>query len=110
MRIEQTDDRTAYAPRSRSARLALAVRTALGAAAGIACFAHAQEAPENRVPAEQTAAAVAERDWRVPRFSWGHPNLEGTFTSRDMQGIPLQRPEQFGTRQHLTEAEFEERL
>ena len=45
------------------------------------------------VPAEQTAAAARDRNWKPPRFSWGHPNLEGTFTSRDMQGIPLERPE-----------------
>jgi hypothetical protein len=51
------------------------------------------------MPAEDTAAAVADPSWEVPRFSWGDPNLEGTFTSRDMSGVPMQRPEQFGTRQ-----------
>ncbi len=92
-------------------RLPLLV-TALGFAAGIATTmtAAAQNAGAQTVPAEQTAAAVTERNWKPPRFSWGHPNLEGTFTSRDMQGIPLQRPDQFGTRQFLTAEEFRERI
>jgi hypothetical protein len=108
MRIDR-NDRTALAIRAGSARL---VHAALGVAAALACTAStsAQNAVETQVPAEQTAAAARERNWRAPRFSWGDPNLEGTFTSRDMQGIPLQRPEQFGTRQFLTEEEFRERL
>jgi hypothetical protein len=62
------------------------------------------------IPAEQTAAAYRNPEWQVSRFSWGDPNLEGTFTSRDMSGIPMTRPETFGTREHLTPAELEERL
>jgi hypothetical protein len=95
-----------------TARVSLLVRASLGLSAGLACTfsAGAQDAAPEAIPAEQTAAAVKERNWRPPRFSWGHANLEGTFTSRDMQGIPLQRPEQFGTRQFLTSEEFRERL
>jgi hypothetical protein len=61
------------------------------------------------VPAEQTAAANADPAWETPRLSWGHPNLEGTFTSRDMSGIPMERPEQFGDRATLNEEEFRQR-
>ena len=61
-------------------------------------------------PAEQTAAANADPNWRVPRTSWGASNLEGTFTSRDMSGIPMSRADRFGNRQTLTEEEFLERL
>src|SRR6185436_7242630 len=60
-------------------------------------------------PAEQTAASARERNWKAPRFSWGAPNLEGTFTSRDMQAIPFERPEAMGTRQFLTPEEFKAR-
>jgi len=62
------------------------------------------------IPAEQTAAANSNPRWRVPRLSWGAPNLQGTFTSRDMSGIPMTRPAQYGTRQHLTEEEFRQRV
>ena len=62
------------------------------------------------VPAEQTAAAFADPDWKVERFSWGDPNLEGTFTSRDMSGIQMERNEQYGTRESLTAEEFQQRV
>jgi hypothetical protein len=106
-----TGDLTVLTLRSQRSRLALLVSTALGLSTGIAATtnAGAQNAAPQAVPAEQTAAAATQRNWRPPRFSWGHANLEGTFTSRDMQGIPLQRADQFGTRQFLTADEFRER-
>ena len=108
--LEPVDDRATPTIRSKYAHLSLLARAGLGLSA-LACIvnAAAQNATD-QVPAEQTAASVVQRNWRPPKFSWGDPNLEGTFTSRDMQGIPLQRPDQFGTRQFLTEEEFRERL
>ncbi|HEY8519995.1 MAG TPA: hypothetical protein VIN61_07950 [Gammaproteobacteria bacterium] len=70
----------------------------------------AQDAAHESIPAEQTAAAFKNPRWRVPRLSWGDPDLQGTFTSRDMAGIPMERPPQYGTREHLTPEEFQERL
>lgn len=69
----------------------------------------AAQSAEAAVPAELAAAANADPNWTVPRLSWGHPNLEGTFTSRDMSGIPLERPVQFGERAALNEEEFRQR-
>src|SRR5690606_5718929 len=83
------------------------------AAVLLASGARAQDsgaAPEPAVPAEQTAAAFADPEWSVPRLSWGDPDLQGTFTSRDMSGIPMERPQQFGTRRQLNAEEFAERL
>src|SRR5688572_16858175 len=106
MRIEPNYDRTLG-----TARLSL-LSVAL-AAGGVFCTVNAgaqnAAAAAPAVPAEQTAASARERNWRPPRFSWGHPNLEGTFTSRDMQSIPLERPEAMGTRQFLTPEEFKQR-
>lgn len=82
---------------------------ALMAGLALVVDAGAQSGSAQLVPAEQTAAAVADPDWQMPRFSWGDPSLEGTFTSRDMGGIPMQRPEEFGTRKFLTAEEFRER-
>jgi hypothetical protein len=61
------------------------------------------------VPAEQTAAAVTNRNWKAPRTSWGHPSLEGVWTSDDMRSVPRNRPEEFGDRASLTKEEFEQR-
>jgi hypothetical protein len=77
------------------------------AALVLSAAANAQQS--SLVPAEQTAAANADPDWQAPRMSWGDPDLEGTFTSRDMSGIPMSRPAQYGTRQSLTAEELRER-
>ncbi|HEY5565910.1 MAG TPA: hypothetical protein VIM81_01530 [Gammaproteobacteria bacterium] len=97
------------------ARLSAVALASLGLAAGLAVTTEsgAQEAaatPQDLVPAEQTAAAVVDPEWSVPRFSWGDPNLEGTFTSRDMARIQMARPVQFGTRTHLTAEELKQRV
>jgi hypothetical protein len=60
-------------------------------------------------PAEAMAASVVDSDWQVPRTSWGHPSLAGVWTTSDLRSVPLNRPEQFGTRESLTEEEFTER-
>ncbi|HEX6998608.1 MAG TPA: hypothetical protein VF322_10715 [Gammaproteobacteria bacterium] len=101
--------RTMSAQRRRRVR-----RSVLGIAGlvGLAVTAEspAQDAHRETIPAEQTAAASKDPSWRVPRLSWGDPDLQGTFTSRDMAGIPMERPPQYGTRQHLTPEELQERL
>jgi hypothetical protein len=59
--------------------------------------------------AEALAAARTDPHWKPPATPWGHPDLQGIWTTDDMRGIPQQRPAQFGTRQHLTDEEFEAR-
>jgi len=61
------------------------------------------------VPAETTAAAHVDKNWRAPRTSWGHPSLEGVWNTDDLRGVPLNRPAKFDTREMLTHDEFLER-
>jgi hypothetical protein len=61
------------------------------------------------VPAEETAAAVRDRNWKAPRTSWGDPSFEGVWSTDDMRSVPTQRPENFGTRTTLTPEEFQQR-
>ena len=68
-----------------------------------------QSAAEQLMPAEDTAAANADPSWEAPRMSWGDPSLEGTYTSRDMSGISMERSPEHGTRQNLSREEFIER-
>jgi hypothetical protein len=63
----------------------------------LACAAHS---------AAQTSDATSATQWRTP---WGHPDLQGTWSSDDVRGIPLQRPEDLGTRAELTDEEFAKR-
>src|SRR5690606_5038874 len=65
--------------------------------------------PERRIPAEQTAAAYKDPNWQPPRTSWGHPSLEGTWSTDDMRGIPRDRPRELGTQEFLPEEMFLER-
>ena len=58
------------------------------------------------IPAETTAAKAKDPNWKAPRTAWGHPDLEGVWTSDDMRGIPTSRPAAMGTRESLTPEEF----
>jgi hypothetical protein len=60
-------------------------------------------------PAEETAAAAVDPNWKVPRTSWGHPSLEGVYSTDDMRSVPRDRPEEMGTREKLTPEEFAKR-
>jgi hypothetical protein len=71
--------------------------------------ANIEVADERRVPAERKAAAYNDRKWSAPKTSWGHPSLQGTWSTDDMRGIPFERPQDLGTREFLTELEFVER-
>jgi hypothetical protein len=61
------------------------------------------------IPAETTAAKAKDPSWKTPRTSWGHPDLQGTWTSDDMRGIPTSRPAAQGDRETLTPEEFARR-
>jgi hypothetical protein len=43
--------------------------------------------------------------WKPPLTPWGDPDLQGTYTTDDLQGVPFERPEEFGTRRFLTDDE-----
>src|SRR5436853_5865894 len=62
-----------------------------------------------------TAAALAiatlsAADYRAPRTAWGEPDLQGVWSSAAEQTTPFERNPQYGDRQFLTDAEFEQRL
>ena len=57
-------------------------------------------------PAETMAAAHEDPHWQPPRTSWGHPSLEGVWSTDDLRSVPLNRPEELGTRGLLTPEEF----
>jgi hypothetical protein len=61
------------------------------------------------IPAETTAAKYKDPAWQSPRTPWGHPDLQGTWSSDDMRGIPQERDANQGDRQSLTAEEFAQR-
>jgi hypothetical protein len=57
----------------------------------------------------QSSAASAKGSYSPPKTSWGDPDLQGIWPGTDMVGVPFERPEQFGSRLYLTDAELQER-
>ena len=51
-------------------------------------------------------AFAQERRYAAPRTPWGHPDLQGVWTSDDARTVPLQRPVELGERRTLTDEEF----
>ena len=92
--------------------LASAVALALSVPAGAQGFGGGptvEPSAVRAVPAETTAAAAQNRNWKAPRTSWGDPSFEGVWSTDDMRSVPTQRPENFGTRTTLTPEEFQQR-
>ena len=88
---------------SRGVRLnTIALVGAAAAAAAGAAPAFAQAAGS----AEASAAIRVDPSWKPPTTAWGHPDLQGIWTTDDMRGIPQQRAVEFGTREYLTDEEF----
>ena len=59
--------------------------------------------------AAPVAAQSAKKTYKVPRTSWGDPDLQGVWPGTDMVGVPLQRAASFGDRNLLTGEEFKAR-
>jgi hypothetical protein len=56
-----------------------------------------------------TLVAFAQKPYSAPRTPWGHPDLQGTWTTDDARSVPLQRAPEFGDRRFLTEQEYSDR-
>ena len=54
-------------------------------------------------------APAAAKAWMPPKTPWGDPDLQGTWTSDDCIGTPLNRQPQFGDRLYYTEQELADR-
>ena len=95
----------------RSVDMAGAVMAAIGVAA-LAVTVSAQ-APQPAGPpgpaAARSSKPEARKAWVMPKTPWGHPDLQGVWTTDDMLSIPMERPDQFAGRAELTDEEFEAR-
>jgi hypothetical protein len=92
-----------------AAALAVSVPGALLAQPPAASNVNIELTKSRSVPAEQTAAAYVNPRWTAPKTSWGHPSLEGTYSTDDMRGIPRDRPQDLGTQEFLSAEQFRAR-
>jgi hypothetical protein len=59
--------------------------------------------------AQSPQAPSAAKTWVQPKTPWGDPDLQGTWTSDDCIGAPMNRPANFGNRLYYTEQELADR-
>ena len=53
--------------------------------------------------------AFGQSAFEAPKTPWGDPDLQGVYTTDDLNGVPMQRDAKYGTRRFLTEQELAER-
>ena len=78
---------------------------AIGLAVALATSIGRAQAPTPAAAAR--AAAAAARTYTPPRTPWGHPDIQGTYTTTDENGVPLERPDTLPATEGLSEAEFQ---
>jgi hypothetical protein len=81
----------------------------VGATTAAALVAPAPAAAQAAGSADARAAARVDPNWTPPKTRWGHPDLQGIWTTDDMRGVPQSRPPEYGTQQYLTDEQFAER-
>jgi hypothetical protein len=61
------------------------------------------------VSSQSQSAAPGQAAYSPSKTPWGDPDLQGIWPGTDMVGVPFERPERFGSRLFLTDAELKER-
>jgi len=69
----------------------------------------AGQGPQGRTSPKPSAKPAAAKAWSAPKTPWGDPDIGGTWSSDDLRGVPMQRPDEFGNRAQLTDEEFAKR-
>ena len=59
--------------------------------------------------AQTPKAPSTSKTWTQPKTPWGDPDLQGTWTSDDCIGTPMNRPANLGNRLYFTEQELAQR-
>jgi hypothetical protein len=80
-----------------------------GLVAGLATVASIFALTAEPVFAQTVRAPSTSKTWTQPKTPWGDPDLQGTWTSDDCIGTPMNRPAKFGNRLNYTEQELAER-
>ena len=78
----------------------------LATAAGVVAMAAASVAGQTTAP---KPAAPARKAFVAPKTPWGDPDIGGTWSSDDLRGVPVQRPDEFAGRSELSDEEFAKR-
>ena len=66
-------------------------------------------APASAQQAPSAPKTSAPKNYVQPKTPWGEPDIQGTWTSDDCIGTPMNRPAKFGNRLYYTEQELADR-
>src|SRR5918993_598079 len=77
------------------------------AALAVAVFAVTPSAQAPTPMAAAARAAEAARTYNPPKTPWGHPDLQGSYTTTDENGVPMERPDTLPASEGVAEAEFQ---
>ncbi len=81
-----------------------------GPASGQSSQGKAKSAPASKsATSTNSATAKSAKSWTQAKTPWGDPDLQGTWTSDDCIGTPLNRPANLGDRLYYTEQELAQR-
>ena len=94
-------------------RQARVVCTLIAAAVIVTGLALHAQAPQRSGSSAATAAAKPAKPaapYVPPKTPWGDPDLQGTYTNKDENGIPMERPNQFAGKsaEEVDDSEFAE--
>jgi hypothetical protein len=78
-----------------------------GTMAAVAAVLVSTQTVTSQTPAASGVKATPKTaTYTAPRTPWGDPDFQGSWTTDDVIGIPLQRAQNFGDRLYLTDEEF----
>src|SRR6266704_3441201 len=80
--------------------MSIAVMVAVAAIVGLTA---------NPVLGQSAKSPAAAKSWTMPKTPWGDPDLQGTWTSDDCIGTPMNRPANLGEKLYYTEEELAQR-
>jgi hypothetical protein len=70
-----------------------------------------QTTPQVRSPkSEPGQKSESRKAWTPARTPWGDPDISGTYTNKDEQGVPMERPAELAGREQVTAQEFADRI
>ncbi|MBV9745266.1 MAG: hypothetical protein JO099_16010 [Acidobacteriia bacterium] len=79
------------------------------ASAAVLAAAGSMALPTRPAFGQAAKAALSTKSWTPPKTPWGDPDIQGTWTSDDCIGAPLNRPANLGDKLYLTEQDVAQR-
>jgi hypothetical protein len=61
------------------------------------CSAAVSVSGQEPPPSKRSTTPAAGRSWSAPKTAWWDPDISGTWSSDDLRGVPMRRPDEVGS-------------